>query len=72
VQNATTPFPLLTVRRIAELTHRPVSEVEAILDEHPEIRPTAIADYRPVYDRDAFLRLLSLIDQTDAKQEGVP
>ena len=59
---------LLTVRRIAELTERPVSEIHHVLDEHPDIRPTAIADYRPVYDRDAFLKLLSIIDQQDAKR----
>lgn len=64
------PFTLLTVRRISELTGRPVSEVERLLDEHPNIRPTAVADYRPVYDREAFLRLLSIIDQRDATEGG--
>ncbi len=64
----TRPFELLTLRRIAEVTRRPVSDIERLLDEHPDIRPTAVADYRPVYDRDAFLKVLALIDKT----EGVP
>ena len=65
----TYPFRLLTVRRIAELTARPVSVIEGLLDDHPNIQPTAIADYRRVYDREAFLRLLSIIDQCDAAEE---
>jgi len=65
---ATSPFPLLTIKRISELTGRPVSTVEATLGEHPEIQPTATADFRPVYDRDAFLRLLSLFDQADTRE----
>ena len=64
-----TPFPLLTVKRISELTRRPVSAVESLLAEHPEIQPTALADYRPVYDREAFLRLLSLIEQAEAHEQ---
>ncbi len=65
------PFPLLTLKRISELTGRPVSAVETLLAEHPEIQPLATADHRPVYDREAFLRLLSLIDQADAKEQEV-
>ncbi len=64
------PFALLTLRRIAELTRQPVSSLQDILDEHPDIRPTATADYSPVFDRDAFLRLLSLVDQRDARREA--
>lgn len=64
------PFALLTLRRIAELTGRPVSALQAVIDEHPEIRPTATADYAPVFDRDAFLRLLPLVDQDDAKLDA--
>ena len=65
------PFRLLTVLRIAELTRRPVSQIEGLLGEHPGIQPTAIADYRPVYDRESFLRLLSIIDQCDAAEKDV-
>ena len=55
-----------------ELTKRSVSEIQSLLDEHPDIRPTAIADYRPVYDREAFLRLLVAIDQWDAQRGVAP
>jgi hypothetical protein len=64
------PFALLTVKRISELAGKPVSKIQQILDEHPGIQPTATADHSPVYDRDAFLSILSLIDQSDAKQGG--
>ncbi|REJ82668.1 MAG: hypothetical protein DWQ34_24235 [Planctomycetota bacterium] len=57
------PFPLLTVRRMAALLRQPVSQVRQLLDEHPEIQPTATADGCDVYDRAAFLRLLFLADQ---------
>ena len=65
----TTPFPLLTVKRISELTGRPVSVIESLLAENPDILPTATADFRPVYDREAFLRLLALLDQSEAREE---
>ena len=63
------PFALLTIKRISELTERPVSKIRDLLEEHPEILPTATADHFPVFDRDAFLSLLSILDQGDAKQE---
>ncbi|SFJ26804.1 hypothetical protein [Planctomicrobium piriforme] len=62
------PLPLLTIRRIAGLTGQPVSRLRHLLDEHPEIQPAAVADGRSVYDRDAFLRVLSLVDQHEAAE----
>ena len=66
----TLPLPLLTLRRISRLSGRPLSAIRRILDEHPEIQPAAVADGRDVYDRGAYLRLLSLVDQADAAAEG--
>ena len=63
------PLALLTLRRISEVTGEPVSRMEQVLDEHPEIQPAAVADFRPVYDRNAFLQLLAVIDQADPEQE---
>ena len=48
------PVLLLTIRRISQVTRRPVSEIRRVLDEHPEILPAAVADLRPVFDLDAF------------------
>ena len=56
-------LPLLTVRRISRLTGRPVSAIRGVLDEHPEIQPTAVADEREVFDRDTFLRLAALLQE---------
>ena len=64
------PFPLLTVRRISRLTGQPVSIIRRLLDEHPEIRPSATADEHEVFDRDAFLRILSIGDQDSARRGG--
>ena len=35
MKTTTQPFRFLTVRRIAELTGRPVSQIERLIDEHP-------------------------------------
>ena len=48
------PFALLTIRRIAELTDRSVSEIQHVIDEQPGISPVAVADYMPVFDRNAL------------------
>lgn len=60
------PFALLTVLRMAELARQPVSRIERLIADAPDIRPTAVADGRPVYERQAFLRVLSLLEQSDA------
>jgi len=60
------PLPLLTIRRISAVTGQPVSAIRQLLDEHPEIQPLAVADQQPVYDRDALVRLLAIIDQSAA------
>ena len=39
------------------MTGRPVSVIRRVLDEHPEIRPKAVADLRPVFDMEAFRSL---------------
>ena len=63
-----TPIPLITVRRISQVTGLPVSEVRRILDEHPDIRPAAVADFRPVYDRDALRRFCEIIASLEVAQ----
>ncbi|MFV0445445.1 MAG: hypothetical protein ACK5Q5_17845 [Planctomycetaceae bacterium] len=63
---STLPTPLLTVRRISQLTSRPVSLIRRILDEHPGIQPRAIADRQPIYDRTALASITSILDQLDA------
>ena len=64
LQTRTLPLlPLLTIRRISRLTGQPVSAIQQMLDEHPDILPAAVADDAEVYDRDTFLRLASLIQQ---------
>ncbi|WP_437188298.1 hypothetical protein SH668x_001736 [Planctomicrobium sp. SH668] len=64
------PYALLTLKRISELTMRPVSVIEALLSEHPEIQPTAIADFRPIFNRDGFLRIVFLLDQQDGARQN--
>lgn len=64
---ATHLIELLTVRRISQLSNRPVSIIEQLLDEHPDIKPTAVADHRPVFDRTAYLRIIAALDQADAE-----
>ena len=59
----TRTLPLLTVRLISRLTGQPVSEIRHCLDENPDILPAAVADDAEVYDRDTFLRLISLMRQ---------
>lgn len=63
----TQPIPLLTVRRLAQLTGLPVSAVRRVLDENPGIQPRAVADFRPVYDNQA----LELFRNTIASADGV-
>lgn len=48
------PVPLLTVRRISSITGLPVSVIRRVLDENPAIRPSALADFRPVYGAEAL------------------
>lgn len=68
MRTSTRIYPtLLTIRRIADLTDQPTSTIQRIVDETPGIRPRAVADGIDVYDRDALLSILSILDQQAAE-----